>query len=100
MPTLSSTCKVRSMSVQRPTVARQFGPAWSPTLIPLPAARMSARVITTTCGSLLAAGGRAGHGPHGLGAEGQLVNRVLRLDEEGLAALVAENALDRRRHHA
>ena len=50
--------------------------------------------------ALLAARGGAGHGPNGLGPERQLIDRVLGLDEERLAALVAEDALDRRRHHA
>src|SRR5579863_10080523 len=137
-PTPSSSCNVRSIKVHRPTVARQFGPTWFPTFIPLPAARIRARVImlreararsepdlslpegdrparrarpypAPDCSrlyagssgrSLLAAGCRARHGPDGLGAESQLVDGVLRLDEQRLAALVAEDALDGRRHHA
>src|SRR5258708_38766130 len=100
MPIASRTSRVRSMSVLRPTVARQLGPACSPTLTPLPAARMRARVSMRRMERpLLAAGGGADRGPDGLGPERQLIDGVLRLDEQRLAALVAQDPLHGSRDH-
>src|SRR5262245_477436 len=44
-PRSSSSSRVRSMTLHRPTVARQFGRSASAMLIPLPAAKISARPI-------------------------------------------------------
>ena len=45
MPTLSSTCSVRSISVQRPDGGQTVRPGVIADVDPLPAAKISARVI-------------------------------------------------------
>src|SRR5581483_8909679 len=129
MPTPSSTVSQRSISVWPPTGVRQFGPGWSPTRTPLPAARMRARVImagsshdrrpksprtSPPAGRGEAAphrlplplplpllGGR--HGARGRGAhaghECQLVDRVLGLDVELVAGRLPQHPADRCGHH-
>ncbi len=80
-PRLSSSPSVRSSRLHRPTVVRQFGTAGSPMLIPLPAARMSAREITVATELSCPPGLRHGilearacaHGPRGADPQGSAV---------------------------
>src|SRR5262245_62281953 len=118
-PRLSSSPRVRSITLHRPTVLRQFGNSGSPMLTAFPAARISARatIVATelTCPvadrheldaglalTLTAAGDgrqRMRHLAQRLSPERQQVDRVLGLDVNLITAGVAEHASHRRRDH-